>query len=180
MIIVEGTDLVGKTTLCEALIKMLNAADYPHVYQHLSKLPVSFDRVKGYLPLCNKDMVYDRFHLSRQAYGRACQNQEVLSHAEQWWLEGYMRMHCSFTVLVVATDEFITQQYTSKDRDEMYNLNDILAVNHEYHDLKSHADVVIHASAMNWPSDMAGNIADLYLSRREEVDEMGPQIFRAC
>lgn len=180
MIIVEGTDLLGKTTLCEKLVKDLNARDHSHVYSHLSKLPESFDHVQGYLPLCNRNVVYDRFYLSRQAYGGALKNQRVMTPEELHWLDGYTRLFGSYTVLVVSTEYFIRQQFAAKDRDEMYDVDSIVAVNEEYLGLTDHADFLITASDVQWPSHFCSHIIDNYLKRREVVDEMGPQIFRPC
>lgn len=180
MIIVEGTDLLGKTTLCNQLVRSLNAAGHSHVYSHLSKLPDSFDHVRGYLPLCARNIVYDRFYLSRQAYGGALNNQTVLKPEEIHWLDGYTRLFGTYTVLVVAAEQFVREQYGRKDRDEMYDLESIIAVNEEYEKLHAHADLVITASELQWPSSRAPYIIDQYLRRREVVDGLGSQILRPC
>lgn len=83
----------------------LNLRKYPHVYQHLSKLPESFDRVRGYIPFMNPATVWDRFYMSRLAYGAALQNQDVMTAEEYRLLDARMRLVGAYTVIVVSVNE---------------------------------------------------------------------------
>src|SRR3954463_7179680 len=82
MLIVEGPDGVGKSHLCQALIKKWNSnprkySPWPVIYQSLNQLPESWHHYKSYLPYVTRTTVQDRFHLSELVYGTAVREQST-------------------------------------------------------------------------------------------------------
>jgi len=165
MIIIEGTDLLGKTTLAHALVKALNDKELPHVYQHLSKLPDCFDVYWGYIPLIRRHIVQDRFHLSRQAYGTVFNNQKLFNPMELSLLKGALAKVGAFVVLCTGTKEFIKSQW---GREEMYDLNGVIKVNDVFYKMSS--DHHIHLCGQQWASDDCDEIVKKYLVKQEQLD----------
>ena len=76
IIIVEGVDRVGKTTLCNALSNTLNIPIYKHSQRFMNYSDMDnineTDKMLHLLDLCslvNADVIFDRFHFSDYAYG---------------------------------------------------------------------------------------------------------------
>jgi len=139
MLIVEGTDLAGKTTLAKAIVKDLNDLGYGHVYQHLSRLPDSFDRYLGYIALAGAGQVRDRFHLSELAYTDArinCGSLETWkTTAEQYrLLDGMLRQYGSYTVVLTVSHGMLVERFNA-DGDDMYDVDIITAANDSFIDL---------------------------------------------
>lgn len=137
MLIIEGADCVGKTTLQKEFVKRLNAANMPHVPHHLSRLPDSFDRYHGYKRLCNTTGVFDRFHMSEIAYqyGR---REELGSYGlttEKYrQVDGMLRLHGSYVVVLSMEPSDapeLLQQRWDQSR-EMYDQALVLHVNEWY------------------------------------------------
>lgn len=176
MLIIEGPDLVGKTTLALALQKELANRRYCHIYSHFTRLPATFDQYWDYLPHIRADVVQDRFHMSRQAYGRQFHEQKLMSSEELRLIDSKLRQVGAMTVVCVSTsDTFLEQQYLKKDRDEMYKLDGILGVNAKYRNIidtrEMDFDIVVDASK-NWPTSYLNAILHLYLCRRKEIHEL--------
>ncbi len=66
MIIVEGSDHVGKTTFCKKLVKEMGGLAF---YRHMSKPTDDFDYFGDYLSQLRSGDVYDRFHYGAYVYG---------------------------------------------------------------------------------------------------------------
>ena len=76
IIIVEGIDRVGKTTLCNALSESLSIPIYKHSQQVMDYLTMDnineTDKMLQLLDICkliNADIIFDRFHFSDFVYG---------------------------------------------------------------------------------------------------------------
>lgn len=130
MIVIDGPDHVGKTRLAEVLVERLNAEGFPHVYQHLSRLPDSFHHVTDYKPLIQRNVVMDRLHLSRIAYGTVFTEQHVPTDYETAILDAWVTLVGGLTVVVTAEHEWLEANFGAKD--EMYDLEPILEVNRVY------------------------------------------------
>lgn len=170
MIVVEGADCVGKTTLVAKLIKRLNQAGFPHVPLHLSKLPECFDHVRDYLPLMSPNVVWDRFYMSRNAYGMAVDNQRVLNRREYRYLDAKARLVPTHHVVITATPQLIRERF--EDGAHMsYTIDDILRVNDKYvefcesgwMDVDTHIQVSVLEPHVN---DYVWTLIDWYLNFR--------------
>ena len=102
MLIVEGTDGVGKTTLCQRLVKELEVHG-PWIYSHFGKLPSTWDYPWSYIPRISQYVVQDRFHMSEIAY-RVARGEEQQLHPEAYRLvDAYLRMSGSCTVVITQS-----------------------------------------------------------------------------
>lgn len=178
MIVIEGPDHVGKTHLAHELIRRLNARGYPHIYQHLSKLPESFHYFRDYLPLINKNVVMDRFLPSRQAYGKVFDNQRMLDDDEFKLMDACLRLVGAVTVLVTADPVWLREHFGEKD--EMYEVGPVLQVNDVYKDQASNGvwdvDFTFETSAAaGFPSSdeaWLDAIVDKYGARRGMIERL--------
>ena len=139
MLIIEGPDLVGKTTLCNELLKRLTSEEgartygqWPAIYGHFSRLPAGWNYFKSYLPYITRYTVMDRFHVSELVYGGVTRGKTHISPGGLRLLEALLTLAGSYTVLVTASDAFIERRFADKKRDEMFKLEQILAVNARY------------------------------------------------
>lgn len=127
MIIVEGSDHVGKTTLCNKLIE-----EMPGAYYHMSKPGPEFDYFGDYLKKLKKGCVYDRFHYGAYVYGAMLglhptygYNADVLCRVSR-----FIRFNNG--LIIVLYDSCAgpyEQRLYSSDRNEMFNPSNILAAN---------------------------------------------------
>jgi thymidylate kinase len=126
MIIIEGSDLVGKSILAWKLARHLDWS-----YQHLGRLPEGFDRLNGHLQLASPRLVQDRFHMSDIVYRRAlCEEQKMTPEIYQA-IDNQIN---AFTVVVVCnSDELLAERYAK--RAELYPLDRVLKANDLYSSL---------------------------------------------
>jgi hypothetical protein len=127
MLIVEGPDNVGKTTLCERLVRELNALGFPAVYRHFSRLPDCWDYYRDYLPHVSRFAVMDRFWMSELAYAHARGDLSPLDRHKVAMLEGHLLLAGSLTVLVTAEENVIRDVWGTKK--EMYPVEVVLKAN---------------------------------------------------
>lgn len=142
MIILEGSDLVGKTTLAHKLVDKLNR--YPTLpefsYQHLSRLPDDFAGVHGHLGLAEEhgiNTVWDRFHPSELCYSWATGRRDKLHGWKYDYLESRLQADfCAFVVVLVADEQLLQRRWIDRG-DDMYDWEVILKVNRRFHGLVS-------------------------------------------
>lgn len=135
MLIIEGTDLVGKSVLCNELIRRLWRLGYPIVYQHFGILPNSWDYFEDYISFMNKRVCMDRFIMSEVVYGRICRSDSKINPTKYYELDGYLRVNQSVTVVIVADDNWLHQQYEQVNRKEYYDEEVILKANQGFIDI---------------------------------------------
>ncbi len=173
MLILEGADLVGKTTLSELLLKELPK----HIYGHFSKLPDGFEKYWGYQPFITENVVMDRFHLSRQAYGSVTGDQERFTPTEMVMMQGALSRVGSYCAILTADEEVIIQRYEHMDsaRQELYGLETILKVNRQYaylaDGLHNHPHYsTYHIRQHTLLPEIAEKLLSQYRKRRDEHD----------
>lgn len=132
MLIIEGPDLVGKTTLVRALTTRLNELGWPHVHRHMGKPPDCWrqDPVSCYARLCSTYLVQDRFDLSELVYAPLRDAQPHFSPTQHRSIVRNLRAHCSYLVVVTAHPALIEQRYAS--RPEMFSLDKVLLANDRF------------------------------------------------
>lgn len=137
MLVVEGPDLVGKTTFAASLAARLNELGWPHLYRHFGKQPECWaqDPVRLYRLSMTPYVVQDRFHLSEVVYaavegparrphlGPSSYEQVQREFRNHW--EGYL-------VVVTAEPALLEERYAERDRPEAYELEDVLRANELY------------------------------------------------
>ncbi len=186
MLILEGPDLTGKTTLCYLLVWKLNllaveSKTMPFVYRHFTRLPDgAWDYYWDYLPHICRGIVQDRFHVSEMVYGPVHKGVSRVTIEIARLLQGHLNLVGGMTVLITADDELIEQQYKDKgSRQEMYQLGQILEVNQRYKGLAIEKpelfDLQINVSAeprTTWPAEndtLIETILVLYHKRQNNL-----------
>lgn len=184
MLIVEGTDLTGKTTLCKKLQKMLNARGEGHIYRHFTRLPDTFQFPVDYLTHAHRLTVQDRFHMSEIAYSYARgQEASPLDPELYRYVDGYLRLLPSLTVVLTAHPMVLRHRFEAEKRAEMYDLDTIVKANQAFLQMgadgftygRNHyvvdRDVIFHANEDDqWPDDdFAEHVISKYMSRQLRV-----------
>ena len=176
MLIVEGPDGVGKTTLCRKLLESLPT----HIYAHFSRLPAGFDYYWGYVERASRYIVQDRFHLSEVAYARARGDSSRLDTESYQILDGHLRLLGAYTILVTATQDLLASRWGP---DQMYSLEKTLAAGrafdqvHEEHainrivpDIDFRVRCTVHRP---WVSDEEiAAILEAYRVRQSLIDDV--------
>lgn len=154
MIIVEGADNVGKTTLCEALCK---ATSLP--YAHLSRPPVGFDHLGGYVSNITP-RVQDRWHLSALVYGMMLGTGRWPIRDEYALIQRYLEWAGAITILLIADEpSWLSAKLDESKKRELYAKPTIMAANDGFRllakatgpDGRRHADFVHDVSTLGWP-----------------------------
>ncbi|GAG05660.1 unnamed protein product, partial [marine sediment metagenome] len=69
MLIIEGSDCLGKTTLAKKIVLKMMEKGYPTIYSHMGRPNEQlFDFFLDYKKMINPCAVMDRFHLGGLAY----------------------------------------------------------------------------------------------------------------
>lgn len=144
MIIVEGPDGVGKTTLCKKLLSFLPT----HVYSHFTRLPKEFDYHWGYAARVTPQVVQDRFHMSEIVYSRARGEPPGLDEFGYKLVDARVRLMGGVIVVVTADPALVRARW---DPTQMYDLERTVRAAEEYLSLMNDVgsgwvdrDVVIH------------------------------------
>ena len=166
MIIIEGTDCVGKTTLCKKLAKQTNM-----VYRHLTRLPDSFHRVFDYLPMFQPNYVCDRLWLSEYAYCFGRRDVDPGSFYKRI-LESITTLSGALTVIVYCDTDTLREKYEVNKQDQMYNFDVVAEANNYFMaevELSETINYPIYyidlESADAWPTDT--HIEDIILQHNE-------------
>ncbi len=130
MLVIEGADLVGKTTLAMELIR--RGTQYgPAVYRKLGLLPGHWNYKSDYINMMSPLVVIDRFYLSELIYGRVCRNYTPLTDKIVAELNDYLGLVGGLTLIITADNAVLDEQYVKRG-DDMYKLNQIKEVNAAY------------------------------------------------
>lgn len=181
MLIVEGTDCVGKTTLCKKLIDKLSEHG-PWVYSHFTRLPDTWHFPGSFVPHVFRHVVRDRFHMSEIVYNQARGDpQQRLRHEEYRWLDGLIRTVGGFTVIVVASSTFINDHYTSAG--QMYPVEVCKRANKAYERIvlglyapySPDFDYVVRVDRAYCGDTHVQNIVTSYLARQRWLEESAPE-----
>lgn len=180
MIIIEGPDSVGKTTLAKKL--EAHGDVFPaHAYRHFSRLRADRDPVWFYERHCDVDDVIDRFHMSEIVYAVCRGEAPVMTPLGYQLIDAMIRLRCGF-IVVVTCDTHVLHKKMKKDRrDQMYDSDFNHEVNETFINLANDRrisqladympvsiDYHIHLSeVVPWPSDAhIQEIVRLYAHRR--------------
>lgn len=128
MLIFDGPDLVGKSTLVKQACERLNARGLMHMPMHLTRPPECWDACQGYVEKMSVHTVWDRFHLSQIAY-RACDDHpSQLTPLKLDVVEAQLRLIGGYSCVVTAEPEVIERRHAERG-DDLYSLEHILRVN---------------------------------------------------
>lgn len=135
MLIVEGGDLVGKTTFCHKLQKELASMGY--WYHHLTRVPErGFDACQDYMDMTAPKYVQDRFHMSEIVYCQFRNNETMLTPERYRLVDAHLRMMGAFTVVIVCVeDELLKERHAARCEEEMYGVEEVLKANTSFYQI---------------------------------------------
>jgi thymidylate kinase len=174
VIVIEGTDMMGKTTLAQQLWTHPALQERGYEIQHLSRLPHGHDRCWHYVQRMNQNAIFDRFYLSEIAYAEAREDTfKPFSSEHLRWVHANAQIHGVYTILLLAEParEVLEPRYRDG---EMYNLDVILKANIAFSQLRSYADAVC---VQHTPDDFLNveeieGIIDDYLTRKRFIESL--------
>lgn len=166
MLIVEGTDGIGKTTFCHKLVKRLQKQG-PWIYSHFTKLPKIWSFPDSYKPHVRRFIVQDRFHMSEIVYRLARQESRMLSEEAYRQIDAWCGLVGVYTVILTADSATIKRGNHSK---QMHSLTIAQRANDLF------AEMPKHLFDKGWctqnglypPDEFIDLIADEYLERQRE------------
>lgn len=125
MLIIEGPDCVGKTTLAKQLLEYLPR----HIYTHFTRLPEGFDYYWDYVDRMSRYIIQDRFHLSEVVYSTAIGRECRLDELTYGMIDAKLRMLGGMVVLITADADLIEQRW---DKSQMFSLDKTLIAADKY------------------------------------------------
>jgi thymidylate kinase len=129
MVILEGADLVGKTTLQRMLLDEPWFQENGYTPDHFGMLPDTFDFCHGYIDRASQRAVMDRFHVSERVYSDALRKRRM-SHLDFRLVEAHLAQLGSLVVFLIQDDETIRRR--AEAREEPFSIDEILKVNYYF------------------------------------------------
>lgn len=123
MIVIEGADCTGKTTLCKKLSEALKLP-----YRHMSKPADDFDHVAGYMQLVGAH-VQDRYHLGAVVYGQMLGAGGAPSAQQMQLVQRYLRWQGCVVVILHCQRARLSELLDQSSSKEMYQRDQILCAN---------------------------------------------------
>lgn len=135
MLIIEGSDFVGKTTFANKLVVMaIEDAKYPVWYCHMSRPNPAFNWFEDYQDYLSKYAVQDRYHLGSLAY-----HDGVMDLATLRIIEGWLFSLGSFVVLFYCSDyDWYHERLTEHEQTVTnFDVDTLMEANHRFHSMGS-------------------------------------------
>lgn len=128
MLVIEGADRLGKTTLAKKLadrVKAISGRDVP--VAHMGRRPANFHYLWGYWNRVQRWTIYDRFHLGALVYEQA----KELTLPRLSIVRGRIRSYGGFTVILYRQGDSY-RELIQRMPDDKFPEEKLVAVNHEY------------------------------------------------
>jgi len=137
MLIIEGPDMVGKTTLIKVLQQRLTTLGYPVIPQHFGLLDDRWDFYGDYLKYVHATTIMDRFILSEVVYGLTLRNKSRISPEVYRLLDAHLRLNGSVTVVIRAEEDWFRDWLDRKfdESREVFDKSGIININSAFHDV---------------------------------------------
>lgn len=188
MLVVEGTDLLGKTTLCNKLVKRLND-EYRALftYQHLGRLPAHWHSVWSYVDKMTRYCVQDRFHDSELAYAQARGDRPIIDNDAYRLVEAHLALRAGLKVAIVCDDESLLRRRHRELGDDMYGIDVIERANAWFLNNQRRFEHVIHVNEdSEWAQkEDEDRILELYIARQDSltlinmhIDKLGRSMWK--
>lgn len=183
MIILEGSDLVGKTALANAIVAHPVIKSRGMTYSHLSRLPDDFNRYWHYVNLMNRFVVQDRFHMSEIVYATMRCEATLLTPYRYKLVDAALRLFGGFTVVILASNDTIVERFNRRERPEMYSLEQILYANELFRRVAANnvpgyridTDLILEVDGDTDIAWMRMKIIDAYLKVQDQYDAVQGQ-----
>ena len=140
MILIEGSDGVGKTTLAKLIQRTSHRA-----YVHYGPLPAWW-RQQAFVHNALPFSVYDRYHWSTWAYAAVHAQPVMLSVRDCQHIDDELRVltHGKYrSVLLYSSDE---EFFESLPQDDMFDLCQVLLVNERFTEIAPYFDIIFDVS----------------------------------
>lgn len=186
MILIEGPDGVGKTTLAKKLVEILNKKNCPVVYRHNTRFPKCFNTVVNCKQQFEPNVVMDRSYPSRFCYGNTFKDQPPVSEYEFQYLNSCVRATPGIIIYIVATEKYLEATFGNKEELYAGELEKIIQVNEEYKKLalgRNGCDFYVEVDitemsfegkpVFSYPTSeniFLTNVTNYYLNLRDTVD----------
>jgi hypothetical protein len=129
MLVIEGPDGVGKTTLARRLqAEMAQSVSY----QHWGKLPDSFDFYHGYLDAIRPLSVCDRFIMSEVAYGIGARHHSRLGPLSYHVLDAKIALVGGITVVIHCENDAVCEHVHRNKGESAFTLEEHRRINAVY------------------------------------------------
>lgn len=140
MIVLEGPDMAGKTTLATELFKRIVAMKTRHpMVRHFTKVQHHFDKYWGYRECCQRDVILDRFHLSHVVYRDVEDVEHHLTPLRYELVDAEISRMSGLVVVLAPPASTIEDRWVKNPRPEMYDKAHALKVADRFHWLASGA-----------------------------------------
>lgn len=162
----EGSDKVGKTTLCEKIASKIGGKVH-----HWGLLPDDHDFYFSYLPHMGWDMIWDRGHYSELAYQAATGRLQRVTRDELRMVDSELfRWGCVYVVVTASTLMLRTRLLQMAD--DKFDNNIVLRVNYWFNNnYNGPLDWKICCNCnQQWPDD--NDIDSILLMHTERVRVM--------
>lgn len=172
MIIIEGPDLVGKTTFAEALHRYLSESDGRAEVVRLRRGPPTAHpldeyetplldyrprRTPGTLDVGRRHVICDRWHLGELVYPRVLGRSTQLDDAVRRHVELFLMARGALVVQLVASADTLAARLASRG-DDLVGASHLPALVDAYDEVNTHlARVVLHSGDLT--AHHAGNVA---------------------
>jgi thymidylate kinase len=134
LIILEGADLVGKTTLQKRILDELHRRNQLYIGLHQTAPPPNWS-LRQYLPfLFAEGVVWDRFHIGQLVYRSADLLPANLDNADWDELQDNLARCRAYTVVITVEPDVIERRWRPG---EMFDLVQVLAANERYKEITS-------------------------------------------
>lgn len=185
MIIFEGTDCSGKTTLAQRVASILAARNGLHQFKRYGFLPNEWDYSTNYMADIQASTVLDRFTTSEIVYGTLFRggpnpkftslNQAVIARELQWL--------CAVTVHMSPPVEVIVERL-SKRGDPSFNKDQIVAAHKLFDDVIgneffSRYDNTVLRKMIDFPKEELDAVAESIIATQHAVVDEYEQLFLA-
>ena len=184
MLILEGPDCIGKTSLANSLLAELKRIASGHCvdvsYAHIGQEAKSWDS-EAYLDRLKEFTIQDRWHLSELAYGQVFRGESNLTEPEALALSKEItRRGCFIVVLFATYDHEYTEmlnRYHKADQELFHDFEKLVLVNDAYRKMAHNPGMtcfgvpikINNAMQVVRPNDIPGfveNIAKIYFKRQ--------------
>lgn len=119
LIIIEGVDRTGKTTLAESLKNRLNGADLYHCSapdKHTTAIDEYVDPLCGYQPGSGRHVIYDRHWLGETVWPGIFGRPSIMTEADQLAIEAFLLTRGALLVLALREEESLKEAVESSDQ----------------------------------------------------------------
>ncbi len=133
MLIIEGSDLVGKTTLAKKLV-MMGTPMGPLIYRSLGILPGDWDYDRDYTNMMSYNVVCDRMYLSEIVYGALVRGYTLVKDAQVKKLTEMVEMYAGMHLIITADNSVLEKNHKARG-DDTFNFSTIVKANEAFIDL---------------------------------------------